>query len=495
MQFLDENRNQLTGRRILAISLSPQSLASLGEKIMHDSGNLLLSQRFRRWIAEYHLSIDSNQLDLVRSFVAGILHKMGAHLVIDTTWTRDITLEESVREFLQHFSATKSGSSDTGFPLFCGICPGQFKVHKKSHSVQTSSSSFSIVPHLSTVRSPQQIAGRLLKGSDPHSIYHVSIMPCFDKKLEASREEFTTVSSSSPATEESWMPDVDLVLATNEFLDLLEKACERCAENAARDSQTVIRDCHSGPPDLDVALHARLTELIDLCGVVTISSDCSSKFVPMYRHIGTGSGGYATVIFCRAALELFGIQLVDDPQLDEHVLVRQLHNRDLQEWLLFASVIDRDNAQKALSQLTTTNRAPYRQSKAQPAPLLAFVVANGFRNIQNIVQPLKTAHKANCLSQPSFGNHRRQPRYPFDYVEIMACPGGCLNGGGQLKNASEVVTELYFQLPALQPMQSHANVRRMYNALLSSDVEHRNLRTSYRSVPPVEIINPMALQW
>ncbi|KAF8562441.1 hypothetical protein P879_11977, partial [Paragonimus westermani] len=74
MQFLDENRNQLTGRRILAISLSPQSLTSLGEKIMHDSGNLLLSQRFRRWIAEDHLSIDFNQLDLVRSFVAGILH-------------------------------------------------------------------------------------------------------------------------------------------------------------------------------------------------------------------------------------------------------------------------------------------------------------------------------------------------------------------------------------------------------------------------------------
>ncbi|KAF8566059.1 hypothetical protein P879_08915 [Paragonimus westermani] len=275
-------------------------------------------------------------------------------------------------------------------------------------------------------------------------------MPCFDKKLEASRTEFTTVSSSSPANEENGIPDVDLVLATNEFLDLLERDCERCAESANHDSQTVVRDCHSGPPDLDVALHARLTELIDLCGVVTISSDCSSKFVPMYRHIGTGSGGYATVIFCRAALELFGIQLVDDPQLDEHVLVRQLHNRDLQEWLLFASVVDRDNAQKALSQLTTTNRVPYRQSKAQPAPLLAFAVANGFR---------------------------------------------CLNGGGQLKNASEMVTELYFQLPALQPMQSHANVRRMYNALLSADVERRNLRTSYRSVPPVEIINPMALQW
>ncbi|KAF6775976.1 hypothetical protein AHF37_04546 [Paragonimus kellicotti] len=320
-------------------------------------------------------------------------------------------------------------------------------------------------------------------------------MPCFDKKLEASRAEFATVSSTLPTNDESLIPDVDLVLATNELFDLLEKACERYAEDATHDSETVIHDRRPGPPDLDVAVHGRLTELIDLCGVITISPDCSSKFVPMYRHIGTGSGGYASVIFCRAAFELFGIRLVDDPQLDEHVLVRQLHNRDLQEWLLFASVVDRDNAQKALLHLATTSRAPYRQSKAQPAPLLAFAVANGFRNIQNIVQPLKTAHKANCLSQSSFGSHRRQPQYPFDYVEVMACPGGCLNGGGQLKNASEVVSELYFQLPTLEPMQSHANVRRMYDTLLLADVERRNLRTSFRSVPPVEIINPMALQW
>ncbi|KAF5396599.1 Cytosolic Fe-S cluster assembly factor NARFL [Paragonimus heterotremus] len=495
MQFLDNNRNQLTGRRILAMSLSPQSLASLGEKITHDNSNSLLSQRFRRLIAGNNFSIDSNQLDMVRSFVAGILHEVGAHLVIDTTWTRDITLEESVKEFLQRFSATESGSSDTSLPLFCGICPGWICYAEKTHSVQLGSSSFSIVPHLSTVRSPQQITGRLLKSGDPHSIYHVSVMPCFDKKLEASRSEFATVSSTSPANEESLVPDVDLVLATNELFDLLENTCKRYAEDTTHDSQTVIHDCPLGPPDLDVALHKRLTELIDLCGVVTIPPDCSSKFVPMYRHIGTGSGGYASVIFCRAAFELFGIRLVNDPQLDEHVLVRQLHNRDLQEWLLFASVVDRDNAQKALLHLNTTSRTPYRQSKAQPAPLLAFAVANGFRNIQNIVQPLKTAHKANCVSQSSFGNQRRQPRYPFDYVEVMACPGGCLNGGGQLKNASDVVTELYFQLPALEPMQSHSNVRRMYNALLSEDVERRNLRTSYRSVPPVEIINPMALQW
>ena len=48
--------------------------------------------------------------------------------------------------------------------------------------------------------------------------------------------------------------------------------------------------------------------------------------------------------------------------------------------------------------------------------LLKFAVANGFRNIQNIVQKLK------------------RKRCDYDFVEILACPSGCLNGGAQLRS-------------------------------------------------------------
>ena len=43
----------------------------------------------------------------------------------------------------------------------------------------------------------QAVMGKLLKGHlaqqwglDPASIYHCAVMPCYDKKLEASREDF-----------------------------------------------------------------------------------------------------------------------------------------------------------------------------------------------------------------------------------------------------------------------------------------------------------------
>ena len=47
--------------------------------------------------------------------------------------------------------------------------------------------------------------------------------------------------------------------------------------------------------------------------------------------------------------------------------------------------------------------------------VLRGALAYGFRNIQNFVRKLKARQ---C---------------PYDFVEVMACPGGCLNGGGQVR--------------------------------------------------------------
>lgn len=52
-----------------------------------------------------------------------------------------------------------------------------------------------ILPYISTTKSPQQIMGSLIKQwlrhkTENRSIYHISVMPCYDKKLEAAREDF-----------------------------------------------------------------------------------------------------------------------------------------------------------------------------------------------------------------------------------------------------------------------------------------------------------------
>lgn len=47
---------------------------------------------------------------------------------------------------------------------------------------------------------------------------------------------------------------------------------------------------------------------------------------------------------------------------------------------------------------------------------LRFAKIYGLRNIQNFIR-----------------NFKKNPNY-YAYVEMMACPSGCLNGGGQIKN-------------------------------------------------------------
>ena len=71
--------------------------------------------------------------------------------------------------------------------------------------------------------------------------------------------------------------------------------------------------------------------------------------------------------------------------------------------------------------------------------LLTVAKAYGFRNIQNMVQKLK---RGKC---------------DFDYVEVMACPSGCANGGGQIRSKtvegrSSVLESVIEEYNSLQPV-------------------------------------------
>ncbi len=70
-----------------------------------------------------------------------------------------------------------------------------------------------ILPYISSTKSPQQVMGSLVKdhfatilGRQPDHIYHVTVMPCYDKKLEASRQDFYSDVYSTR--------DVDCVITT-----------------------------------------------------------------------------------------------------------------------------------------------------------------------------------------------------------------------------------------------------------------------------------------
>ena len=128
---------------------------------------------------------------------------MGADEVYDTTFAADMTVMEETAEFLQRLE--KGGP----FPMFTSCCPAWIRYLEKEDP--------KYLHNISTCKSPMQMFSALLraqqKGGDK-KLYHIAIMPCTAKKMEAGRSEFT----------HDGQPDVDLVLTTQELIRMIKEA-------------------------------------------------------------------------------------------------------------------------------------------------------------------------------------------------------------------------------------------------------------------------------
>jgi iron only hydrogenase large subunit-like protein len=352
--------------------------------------------------------------------LSGFLRSLGADRVFHTRAAEDVSLLEHAKEFVRR-RRNQLGSSheDAGGgkikrqPLLSSSCPGWVCYAEKTHGSW-------ILPYVSRVRSAQQIIGRYLKGHyatsavdvHPSRLYHVALMPCFDKKLEASRPDFA----------DGEVKDVDLVITTVEI------------ENMLAERGLDLRAAPVAPMD-------------DLLGG-------SEPQEPLSGNSGTGSGGYAEAVLAAAARELYSD---DNPA----IAFQQGRNVDLLEARYEPAALGSDD------------------------PPLRFAVANGFRNIQNLVQKMKRG------------------RCEYDFVEVMACPGGCLNGGAQLKppdgaDPKEHVAKLdgLFRTLPVAPPETSLTAKRLYDEWLGgqeSEKASHELYTEYHEVE--KMTNSLAIKW
>ncbi|XP_054312246.1 nuclear prelamin A recognition factor isoform X4 [Pongo pygmaeus] len=105
--------------------------------------------------------------------------------------------------------------------------------------------------------------------------------------------------------------------------------------------------------------------------------------------------------------------------------------------------------------------------------LLRFAAAYGFRNIQNMILKLKKG------------------KFPYHFVEVLACAGGCLNGRGQAQtpdgHADKALLRqmegIYADIPVRRP-ESSAHVQELYQEWLegiNSPKAREVLHTTYQS--------------
>ena len=141
------------------------------------------------------------------------LKMMGADEVYDTNFGADLTVMEESAEFLERL---KKGGP---FPMFTSCCPAWIKYVEKEAP--------QFLKNVSTCKSPMQMFAAVLKdqykakdAADGRTTFHIAIMPCTAKKMEAKREEF----------QHDGVPDVDLVLTTQEIITMIKESGIRFGE-------------------------------------------------------------------------------------------------------------------------------------------------------------------------------------------------------------------------------------------------------------------------
>ncbi|KAJ8102772.1 iron hydrogenase [Lipomyces tetrasporus] len=342
-------------KQVFVASISHQSRASLS--------------------AAFNISVDAVDAKLVTLF----RDILGFQYLVGTGVGRQVSLAYSAQEVLLKSGKVEESNGPSVMhkrPVLASICPGWICYVEKTHP--------HVLPYLSAIKSPQQITGSLLKrlirderGVSADEIYHVSVMPCFDKKLEASRPDFATGDG---------VRDVDCVITTKEVVQLL------LDENMDFMNISEAKDARTG------GLQAMAPKLWP----VEKSWESSD---------GSSSGGYLWHV-----LAALGGEITKSESKPTDLKVVPGKNSDMVEYHLVAIDGDKEVVVGKAAQVY------------------------GFRNIQNLVRKLKTGGKtggrtvqsARAKKSSAATSTATLTPTEYDYIEVMACPGGCINGGGQI---------------------------------------------------------------
>ena len=320
---------------------------------------------------------------LVTGKMLAAVRRLGFDRVFDTNFAADLTIIEEGNELLKR---VKEGGV---LPLITSCSPGWIKFIE--HFYPT------LLPHLSTCKSPHQMLGALVKtyyaqkaGIDPKDMVVVSVMPCTAKKFECNR----------PEMRDSGYKDVDYVITTRELAKMIRQA--------GIDFRSLGDDVYDDP-------------LGEYTGAATIF----------------GATGGVMEAALRTAYEL--------------ATGKTLANVD-------------------------------------------FMAVRGLEGIKEATVPIEGIGDVKVAVAHGLGNARRllesiKAGAQYHFIEIMACPGGCVSGGGQPIPVNNEIRRLraealYNEDRNLKYRKSHESpsIKRIYEEFLGvplGEKSHHLLHTKY----------------
>ncbi len=330
------------------------------------------------------------------------LRAMGFDSVLDTDFSADLTIMEEGTELLTRLKkAVVDHDTSVSLPMMTSCSPGWIKFIEHIFP--------SLLPNLSTCKSPQQMFGALAKtyyaqkrGIDPKDIVSVSIMPCTAKKYEANR----------PEMRDSGFQDVDYVLTTRELATMI--------------TQTGIN-------------------------VSTLKAE-------KYDSLMGASTGAAVIFGATGGVMEAAIRTAYELVTGREVPFEGLNITPLRGF-------------EGIREATLKIENVLPDWSFLEGVELKVAIAHGLANARKLMQAVENKE------------------VDFHFIEIMACPGGCLGGGGQPIPVDYDVREarmgaIYKEDEKMSIRKSHENpeVIALYEDFLgepNGHTSHKLLHTYY----------------
>lgn len=255
--------------------------------------------------------------------------------------------------------------------MLSAICPG--------FVIYTEKTKPGLAPLLLNVKSPQQITGALFLDAmaEGQEMYHLTVMPCFDKKLEASRADGEH--------------EVHCVITPKELVSMLEELELDLASFKSQDEKLL---WEASPAGWDPRVHWSSNE-------------------------GSSSGGYAYQYVLETQSLHPGSKMITLPGKNSNVVEYRLLDTEGHTLASAAELSGFRNIQNMVRQLD--KKAVGQKRKVQ---VLRKRATSSMRNMN--------------LDSKGTGNGIADP-YKTDYIEVNASPGGCINGGGLLNDEQSTV--------------------------------------------------------
>ncbi len=322
----------------------------------------------------------------LNGIVIAILRKIGFNKVFDTSFGADLVVMEQTWELLDRIK------NNGKFPMFTSCCPAWVKYAEQYYP--------SLLPNLTSTKSPQQIMGAIIKTIYAQSeqlkaenIHTVAIMPCTAKKYEAMRPEMT----------QKGITEVDTVITTRELI-----------------------------------------RLIKMYGINVLSIEPEQ---PDSFFSGKGSAGKLVGVSGGAA--------------------------EAAARTIYAAITGKELSQSNLIEIRGFQGIK-ETSLNLDGKQLGIAVINGMANARILLDEII------------------QGRDDIHFVEVMACPGGCINGGGQPINRGskslDIKKDSIYEIDSNESIKSaHLNplIKNIYEKYLVSPYNPANfsiLHTHYNKL-------------